>query len=83
MFGAPLYIYRVEADAFLYRMVRAITGALMRVGQGRLGLEGFEAALRAARRDQIRALAPAHGLALVAVRYADTINADAASGGVE
>ena len=61
--------YRIEANAFLYRMVRRIVGALVRVGSGNLSVEEFEAAFRAADGTWPNPTAPAHGLCLVEVTY--------------
>ncbi len=63
--------YTVEANAFLYRMVRRIVGTLVRVGTGQLSLAAFETAFRAGDVSRHRAeqTAPARGLCLVKVRY--------------
>ncbi|MCE7949028.1 MAG: tRNA pseudouridine(38-40) synthase TruA [Chloroflexi bacterium CFX4] len=74
-FGVPCAVFRITADAFLYRMVRAIVGSLAAVGQGKLRLAAFEAAFRAADRSAIRQLAPPHGLTLTEVTFRET-NAD-------
>ena len=62
--------FDVEANAFLYRMVRSIVGTLHLVGTGQLSPEDFEAILRAQDRSQIRQVAPAQGLCLMQVDYA-------------
>lgn len=69
-FGAKMAIFTVEANAFLYRMVRTLTGALVEIGTGRLSLNEFDGIFRARDRGLIGALAPAHGLTLVEVKYA-------------
>lgn len=63
--------FTIQADAFLYRMVRRIVGTLVLVGQGRMTVEEFRQIL--ASRDPARAAAPAppQGLVLVAVHYED------------
>ncbi len=71
-YGVARAAFRISADAFLYRMVRAIVGSLVAVGQGRLSLAAFEEAFRAARRGAIRHLAPPHGLTLVEVTFSET-----------
>lgn len=59
----------VEADGFLYNMVRAITGTLTLVGSGRRP-ESFPAeALRAEDRAEAGPTAPPQGLFLLFVRY--------------
>jgi tRNA pseudouridine38-40 synthase len=62
-------VFEIEADAFLYRMVRSIVGTLVRVGLGELTVEGFEGLLRARDRGLIRLVAPAQGLCLMRVDY--------------
>ena len=59
----------VEADGFLYNMVRAITGTLVVVGSGRR-LESFPVeALRAQSRAEAGPTAPPQGLFLLRVHY--------------
>jgi tRNA pseudouridine38-40 synthase len=67
--GARLLFFEVEADAFLYRMVRSIVGTLVLVGLGELTTSDFEDLLRARDRSRIRLVAPAHGLCLMRVDY--------------
>lgn len=62
--------FEIEANAFLYRMVRSIVGTLQLVGSGQLSAEEFEAILRARDRSQVRQVAPAQGLCLMQVDYA-------------
>ncbi|HMK08887.1 MAG TPA: hypothetical protein VK449_07655, partial [Anaerolineales bacterium] len=57
--------------AFLYRMVRRLTAALVAVGQGRLPATAIAEALRQPRRKWQRGPAPAHGLCLEAVIFED------------
>lgn len=59
----------IEADAFLYRMVRTITGTLLQVGGGRLSVENFQALLDDPRRGRAAAPAPARGLCLMQIAY--------------
>jgi len=66
---AQVIRYRIEANAFLYRMVRRLVSALVRVGSGDLALGEFEAVFRAADGTRLNQTAPAHGLCLVEVRY--------------
>jgi tRNA pseudouridine38-40 synthase len=67
--GTRLMRYRIEANAFLFRMVRRIVGALVRVGAGHLALTDIAQALAAAECSWPVLLAPAHGLCLIAVTY--------------
>jgi len=62
------WFFTVEADAFLYRMVRRLVYIQVAVGQGRLRADAIRMALDG--RDQLPAgLAPPNGLTLVAVTY--------------
>lgn len=69
-FGDYVWI-DVEADGFLYNMVRAIAGTLMNVGRGYWPESQVEAVLRAEDRAQAGPTAPAQGLFLMRVTYAD------------
>lgn len=63
------HTFEIQADAFLFRMVRSLVGALKRVGQGELTVAQFEALLAAADRAQCPPPAPPQGLCLIAVLY--------------
>ena len=63
--------YRVEGNAFLYHMVRRMVGMQVDVAQGRLDLATFEQVFRSGDLAQAGTLAPAQGLVLLEVRYAD------------
>jgi tRNA pseudouridine38-40 synthase len=62
----------IEANAFLYRMVRSIVGTLLQVGRGEISVARFGEVLRAADRRQAGPTAPPHGLCLVQVKYGST-----------
>ena len=66
-----LLIFFVQANAFLYRMVRSIVGSLVMVGKGEWTVEQFVKVLQARDRGRSAAVAPAHGLYLVDVTYED------------
>jgi tRNA pseudouridine38-40 synthase len=66
-----LIVFFIEANAFLYRMVRSLVGSLKAVGEGRWTVEEFVSALGARDRSLSGALAPPHGLYLVNVAYND------------
>jgi tRNA pseudouridine38-40 synthase len=66
--GALLNFY-IEADAFLYRMVRSIVGTLKQVGEGSLTAGEFGAIVASAERSRSAAAAPPGGLCLVEVLY--------------
>ena len=59
----------VEADGFLYNMVRAIAGTLMYVGRGYWPESQVAAILEAGDRTRAGPNAPAHGLYLMRVTY--------------
>jgi tRNA pseudouridine38-40 synthase len=59
----------LEADGFLYNMVRAIAGTLMNVGRGYWPETQVELILNAADRAQAGPTAPAQGLFLMRVTY--------------
>lgn len=59
----------IEADGFLYRMVRNIVGTLIEVGRKRLEPEDIKAILKAKNRIYAGPCAPARGLCLLEVRY--------------
>jgi tRNA pseudouridine38-40 synthase len=61
--------FDIAANAFLYRMVRSLVGALVLVGQGRWTPDAFAAALVARDRSRTVLLAPACGLFLMSVAY--------------
>jgi tRNA pseudouridine38-40 synthase len=65
-----LLTFDIEANAFLYRMVRSIVGALTQVGWGHISVEDFGSMLEARDHSLIRRVAPAQGLCLMQVNYA-------------
>jgi tRNA pseudouridine38-40 synthase len=60
----------VEADGFLYNMVRSITGSLVWVGTGKRPTRWVADVLKAESRIEAGPTAPPQGLFLIAVRYA-------------
>ncbi|MBI3762332.1 MAG: tRNA pseudouridine(38-40) synthase TruA [Chloroflexi bacterium] len=61
--------FDIEADAFLYRMVRSVVGTLRAVGAGEMTPARFGEVLAAADRTRSGPAAPAHGLCLMEVKY--------------
>lgn len=61
----------VAADGFLYNMMRTIAGTLLEVGIGKLEAGEVEAILTAGKRKQAGPTAPAGGLYLLSVQYAE------------
>jgi len=69
VFGSNLIEIEIEADAFLYQMVRNIVGALMFAGQGKLTGKEIESLTEGKARKQCPPPAPSEGLCLTAVKY--------------
>jgi tRNA pseudouridine38-40 synthase len=65
----PWVFFEIEANAFLYRMVRSIVGTLLQVGQGSIPPEQVQEILASRNRGQAGRTAPAHGLCLIRVSY--------------
>ena len=59
----------VAADGFLYKMVRSMVGALVKVGEGRMTVEQLQKLVNAKKRTASIETAPAHGLFLWRVFY--------------
>lgn len=68
-FGTTLLEIEIEANAFLYQMVRNIVGALIKVGQGDLTAEEIRHLTAGRDRTKCPPPAPPQGLCLVEVRY--------------
>ena len=64
-----LLTFAIEADGFLYNMVRAIVGTLVDVGRGRITPEEFGAIVKSKDRRRAGRTAPPQGLWLMRVRY--------------
>jgi tRNA pseudouridine38-40 synthase len=67
-----LIVFRIEASHFLWKMVRRLTGTLVKVGLGEVTVEEFESLLagkKNPRMDIAAWTAPASGLFLESVRY--------------
>ncbi len=65
----PLVRVELEANGFLYRMVRGIVGTLLAVGRGAMTRDEFRAVLESRDRARAEAPVPPHGLCLIRVRY--------------
>ena len=62
-------LIEIEANGFLYKMVRNIVGTLLEIGKGKLPKGRMKAILKAKNRNKASATAPAHGLSLNEVLY--------------
>jgi tRNA pseudouridine38-40 synthase len=65
----PFLVFSIEANAFLYRMVRSLVGTLMLVGVGSMSVEAFVDALDAKDRSRAGQTAPPQALFLESVTY--------------
>lgn len=63
------WLFEIEADAFLYRMVRRLVFVQVAAGQGRLAVEDLARSLADRTPVLPAGLAPPNGLTLVEVRY--------------
>ena len=63
----------IEADGFLYNMVRNIVGTLKDIGADRFGPRWMVSALAARERMQTDLTAPARGLCLMQVNYPENL----------
>jgi tRNA pseudouridine38-40 synthase len=70
----PRLCFDVEANAFLYRMVRSLVGTMLQVGLGLMTVEGFAQVLASRERAQAGPTAPPHGLCLIEVQYEQNVN---------
>jgi tRNA pseudouridine38-40 synthase len=61
---------RFDGDGFLYRMVRMLAAAMVRVAQGKASLAALRARLQGHASDLPRGVAPPDGLFLLRVSYA-------------
>jgi tRNA pseudouridine38-40 synthase len=65
----PWLTFDIEANAFLYRMVRSIVGTLLLVGKGKMTAEEFAEILASCDRSEAGPTCPPHGLCLIEVKY--------------
>lgn len=68
-FGQRLLVFEIEANAFLYRMVRSLAGTFIDFEREKKGAEGFRRALEACDRSKAGPTAPPHGLFLWDVKF--------------
>ena len=61
--------FTIEADGFLYKMVRSIVGTLLEVGKGKMTIKEFNRVSKSGTRSLAGATVPAKGLCLLKVKY--------------
>ncbi|WP_088242736.1 tRNA pseudouridine(38-40) synthase TruA [Calothrix rhizosoleniae] len=61
----------IQADGFLYGMVRLLVGMLVQVGTGKISVERFTQIWQNQLREKVKYAAPAQGLCLLRVGYSD------------
>ncbi|TFB08009.1 tRNA pseudouridine(38-40) synthase TruA [Candidatus Atribacteria bacterium MT.SAG.1] len=64
-----IFCFHLEADAFLYKMVRAIIGTLLEVGKGKINYLEMKKILEAKNRKMAGKTVPSKGLFLMQVKY--------------
>jgi tRNA pseudouridine38-40 synthase len=67
----PLLHIEIQADGFLYGMVRLLVGMLVQVGTGKRTLANFTELWKSEQREEVKYAAPAQGLCLLRVGYPD------------
>ncbi|MTJ09100.1 MULTISPECIES: tRNA pseudouridine(38-40) synthase TruA [unclassified Anabaena] len=68
--GSFIHI-EIQANGFLYGMVRLLIGMVVQVGSGERSLDNFTDIWQQERREEVKYSAPAHGLCLLRVGYDD------------
>ena len=64
-----MVIFRVEADGFLYNMVRIMTGTLIDISRGKIPAGSIGKIILSRNRENAGYTAPAHGLYLNKIHY--------------
>ncbi len=62
-------VFTVEADGFLYKMVRSIVGTLIEVGRGKMTVTEFKKIVKSGARAKAGNTVTANGLCLLKVKY--------------
>ncbi len=65
----PFIHIEIQADGFLYGMVRLLVGLLVQVGRGARSPDSFTQLWQQQRREEVKYAAPAHGLCLLRIGY--------------
>jgi tRNA pseudouridine38-40 synthase len=66
--GSFIYL-EIQANGFLYGMVRLLVGMLVEVGSRKRSVESFTSIWQEQRREEVKYAAPAKGLCLLRVGY--------------
>jgi tRNA pseudouridine38-40 synthase len=66
-------VFEITANAFLFRMVRRLTGFQVAIGQGLIEPQVIRESLESGSKPLVRNLAPPQGLTLVEVVYPDDL----------
>lgn len=69
--SGPFIHIEIQADGFLYGMVRLLVGMLVQVGSGQRTLANFTELWKEQRREEVKHAAPSQGLCLLRVGYPD------------
>ncbi|AFY33890.1 tRNA pseudouridine(38-40) synthase TruA [Calothrix sp. PCC 7507] len=69
--SGPFIHIEIQADGFLYGMVRLLVGMLVQVGSGQRPLTNFIQLWQEKRREEVKYAAPPQGLCLLRVGYPD------------
>jgi tRNA pseudouridine38-40 synthase len=69
--SADELVFEISANAFLFRMVRRLTGFQVAIGQGLIEPQAMQACLQDSSNGLVQQLAPPQGLTLVEVIYRD------------
>jgi tRNA pseudouridine38-40 synthase len=63
--------FDITASSFCHQMIRSVVGVLVEIGRGRMRPSDVRSLLESGDRAGAKTLAPAHGLCLMSVAYAD------------
>lgn len=69
MFGNDVLVFQIEANAFLWKMVRTLTGTIVNLDKNNAPLDSMENILKAKDRKKAGVTAPANGLFLYKIKF--------------
>jgi tRNA pseudouridine38-40 synthase len=69
--SGPFIHIEIQANGFLYGMVRLLVGMLVQLGSGQVTLDNFTEIWKQERREKVKYAAPPQGLCLLRVEYLD------------